>query len=337
MQTIVQDMPNGEYHAHPAIGSSGLKLLKRSPLHYWSAYLDPDRERREATPAMIRGTAWHAAIFEPEKFAAEFAAKPDIGPTSTLAKLLGFLLDDPESFDATHVCIPDGIGKTTKEGKALLADLASEGKVGVEAENWEWLQENRANLVGRTLLPADTLSDVQCMADAARAHPAVRVMFSQPHCCEASLFWTDMATGVACKIRPDFHIEPGKSDLFQNGLIVDGKSLEDASPEGFGRAAWNWEMHFQAAFYTDGFMAAYGTSSPPAFMWLAQEVEHPYANRVYTCGPDLIEYGRKEYRRLLALLAKCQQSGQWPGYPTTVQTLELPVWAAKVVTEAVSA
>ena len=93
-------------------------------------------------------------------------------------------------------------------------------------------------------------------------------------------------------------------------------------------------MHFQAAFYTDGFMEVYGTSEPPTFMWLAQEADAPYANRVYTCGPDLIEYGRKAYRRLLALLADCQRTNCWPGYPTTVQPLELPAWAAKVVSEA---
>ena len=334
MSKISPDLSNSDYHRHPAIGSSGLKLLNRSPLHYWAAYLDPDRERRDPTPAMLRGTAWHAAVFEPEKFAAEFAAKPDISAASTLYKLLGTLLADPAAFDATHVCIPDGIGKTTKEGKALLADLASEGKIGVEAEHWAWLQANRASLIGRTLLPADTLEDVRKMAAAVRTHPAVRVLFSQPHRCETSMFWDGPETGVACKIRPDFHIEPGASDLFPDGLIVDGKTCEDASAEGFARNAWNWEMHFQAAFYTDGFMEVYGTDEPPAFMWLAQEADAPYANRVYTCGPDLIEYGRKAYRRLLALLADCQRTNCWPGYPTTVLPLELPAWAAKVVSEA---
>lgn len=92
------DMPNETYHADPAIGSSGLKLVAQSPLHYWAAYLDPQRERREPTPAMKIGTAWHAAVFEPAKFAAEY------------------------------IEIPEGLDRRTKEGKALWEEIAASGR-----------------------------------------------------------------------------------------------------------------------------------------------------------------------------------------------------------------
>lgn len=334
MATILHNLANGDYHASSAVGSSGLKLLKRSPLHYWSAYLDPERPPQDPSPAMLRGTAWHAAVFEPEKFAAEFAASPGLSGASTLGKLFDTLMADPAAFDRVHVCIPAGLGKASKEGRALHADLASEGKVGVDEDHWNWLQDNRAALVGRSLLPAATLDDVVRMAAASRAHPAVRVLFSQPRTCrETSLFWTDPLTGVACKIRPDFHVEPPNS-LFPHGAIVDGKSCQDASPQAFARDVWDLEMHIQAAFYSDGFMEVYDTAEPPAFMWLAQEAQRPYANRLYTCGADLIEHGRREYRSLLKLLARCQSTDEWPGYSTAVQSLELPAWAAKAVADA---
>lgn len=32
-------------------------------------------------------------------------------------------------------------------------------------------------------------------------------------------------------------------------------------------------------------------------------------------------------------VSRCRETGQWPGYPQTVQSLELPTWAAKIVSD----
>lgn len=283
MPTIMSGLSNAEYHQHPAFGSSGLKLIQRSPLHYWAAYRDPARKRREPTPLMRIGTAWHAAIFEPGKFASEY------------------------------VEVPEGIDKRTKEGKALFAEIEASG---------------------REPLNAATMADIKAMAAAAGAHPASRVLFQQ--CkggAEWSFFWDDADTGLPCKSRPDYHVGP--NDLFPYGLIVDGKSIDDASPEAFARSAWNMGHALQAAFYADGYQQVYGTSKPPAFIWLVQERDAPYATAYYSATADLLEYGRREYRKALAIAAQCEVSGRWPGYPTEVAPLELPAWAAKVVQEGV--
>jgi exodeoxyribonuclease VIII len=67
---------NEEYHSGPGLSSSGLKLIDRSPLHYWARYLDPHREASEPTPALILGTAIHTAILEPDRFGEEYAIAP---------------------------------------------------------------------------------------------------------------------------------------------------------------------------------------------------------------------------------------------------------------------
>ena len=39
MATMYEDMPNEEYHATEwAISSSGLRLLSKSPRHFWAQY-----------------------------------------------------------------------------------------------------------------------------------------------------------------------------------------------------------------------------------------------------------------------------------------------------------
>lgn len=337
LQGLFPDMPNAEYHGgHPHIGSSGFKLLERSPAHYWSANVDPNRERRDPSRIMVMGSAWHAAIFEPQLFAAAYAAKPDISAASTVAKLLDEALPDLEAFRAKYVGIPDAISKTSKEGKALLAELQADGKVGIEESKLAEVLELAPPLVGKTLLNADDLSDVQAMARAAAAHPITQVIMAQADGMgEASFFWVDAETGAPCRVRPDYAVPPCK--LFPNGLIIDGKSNDDSGPEGFARNVWNSQMYYQAAFYSDGMQRLWGTAEPPSFMWLSQERDRPYATAYYAASADLVAYGRKRYRRLLRVFAECLRSGQWPGYPQTVQTLELPAWAAKAVEVEVAA
>lgn len=58
-----------EYHNDPAIGSSGIKEIIKSPLRYWAnSPLNPDRPKNEKTPSESLGTAYHTLILEPEKW-----------------------------------------------------------------------------------------------------------------------------------------------------------------------------------------------------------------------------------------------------------------------------
>lgn len=337
LQGLFFDMPNAVYHGgNPHIGSSGFKLLERSPAHYWAAYLDPERERKEPSRVMVMGTAWHTGVFEPELFDESYAAKPDISPASTVAKLLDEALADMAAFAAKYVGIPDGISKTSKEGKAMLAELAAVGKIGIEESKLAEVIELAPALDGKVLLSADDLAAVRAMAKAAHAHPITKVIIDQPDGVgEASFFWVDEETGAPCRIRPDYSVPPCK--LFPNGLIIDGKSNDDSSPEGFARNCWNSHMYYQAAFYGDGMQRLWRTPEPPAFMWLSQERDQPYATAYYAASADLVAYGRKKYRRLLRVFADCLHTGKWPGYPANVQSLELPNWAAKIVSDEVAA
>jgi len=285
-QGLFLDMPNADYHGnHPHIGSSGFKLLERSPAHYWAANIDPDRERKEPTALMKIGTAWHSAVFE------------------------------PDDFERIYIQVPEGLDRRTKEGKALWAELEASGKEPLSADGW---------------------AQIKAMAAAAHAHPVTKVIMDQPGGVgEASFFWVDEETGAPCRVRPDYAVEPCK--LFPNGLIIDGKSSDDSSPEAFARNCWNSQMYYQAAFYSDGMQRCWRTPEPPAFMWLSQERDAPYATAYYAASADLVSYGRKKYRHLLRVFARCLDTGQWPGYPQTVQSLELPTWAAKIVQDEVAA
>lgn len=89
------DLSNADYHSGEGISKSGLDLIHRSPLHYWSRYLDPEREEEEPSKALRLGSAIHGAALEPEKFGEEFAVAPkcDRRTKAGKASYADFVLD----------------------------------------------------------------------------------------------------------------------------------------------------------------------------------------------------------------------------------------------------
>jgi exodeoxyribonuclease VIII len=85
---------NADYHADPAISASQLKEISRSPYHYWSRYLDPDRVAMVPTAAMRLGSLAHCAVLEPDELSNRYQLAPD---------------------------------RRTKEGKAAVIEMAAAG------------------------------------------------------------------------------------------------------------------------------------------------------------------------------------------------------------------
>lgn len=73
---VHQGMSNAAYHALPALGSSGLKALAKSPAHYFGLYRDDTRPGREQTASMKLGTLAHCALLEPFELDARYVIKP---------------------------------------------------------------------------------------------------------------------------------------------------------------------------------------------------------------------------------------------------------------------
>lgn len=85
---IYYNMSSEDYHADPALSSSGLKKLLKNPMEYWdSSPLNPDREQID-TIALKNGRAFHTMLLEPEKFNNEFEIKPNV-KTTTVKGMIG--------------------------------------------------------------------------------------------------------------------------------------------------------------------------------------------------------------------------------------------------------
>jgi exodeoxyribonuclease VIII len=221
-------------------------------------------------------------------------------PALVFGRAIHTAILEPHLFAAEYAVAPD-VDRRTKAGKEAYAEFMLE-------------------CGDKTILTADQYARAEAIQAAVYAHPAAAALIEGNGLNEASVFWSDTASGVLCKCRPD--------RLRDDHIVVDVKTTQNASPEAFMRDAYNYRYHVQAAYYMDGVAAATG-HRPPAFVFLAVESEPPHLVACYMAGDDMVALGEQEYRLNLDLYAECMRSGVWGGYGERVQPLGLPAWAIK--------
>ena len=215
--THLPGLTNEAYHELKALSPSRIKVIKRSPLHYFDQFLAEDREKSEPTPAMLKGTALHTAVLEPELWDATVVIEPDDAPRRPTEKQL---------------LQPARTG--TKAYDAWLEACARR----------DWWAEFDERCAGKALLSVKVADQVRRMADEVRSHPAARFLLELPGRREASYTWKDPATKLECKTRPDWHSEDRR-------IVVDVKTTADASREQFAKSISNFDYHVQAAWNRD--------------------------------------------------------------------------------------
>ena len=78
-----------------------------------------------------------------------------------------------------------------------------------------------ANAAGKTVITCDDAEVVMAMGRSVMRHPGAAMLLGLPGKAETTHIWTDVATGLQCKCRPDWLTDDGR-------LLVDLKTTEDA-------------------------------------------------------------------------------------------------------------
>jgi hypothetical protein len=235
------------------------------------------------------------------------APRKEPSASMVLGSLTHTLFLEPENFGSEYMIAPE-CDRRTKEGKAVYSAFQDAAE-------------------GLTIITADQLQTAQAMANAMCGH-IIHEAMTGGHA-EASILYSASVGGVgmACRIRPDYHIPP--CDTWPSGLIIDVKTTDDARAEAFARTCVNFGYDLSAAMYCDGFQQHYGTTElePPLFLLLVVERDAPHAVACYECSPEMLDKGNEKYHKALELLTICKLSGEWPAYDKGIQLLNLPKWA----------
>lgn len=214
--------------------------------------------------------------------------KPTRKPTEAMlmGSALHTLVLEPHKFDQEYAVSPE-FDKRTKLGKE---------------EFLVWQHENE----GKIHISKDDYISCQRMQDAIQKHPVARTLLDGTGKAETSIFWMQPSlASLPCRCRPDY--------ITPSGAIVDLKSSLTASKTGFMWKAYDMRYHVQAAFYRQGFRAAFG-EYPEDFLFVAVEKTAPYMVSVQRATKEFIEEGTEEMVENLRGIASCRVSGIWPGY-----------------------
>jgi hypothetical protein len=211
-------------------------------------------------------------------------------------------LEGREVFDRQFAVAPR-VDRRTKAGK----------------EDWQAWADAHAS---HTILTAEQSERVEAMHAGLQRHEGARRYLGADGDAEVSIYWTDEATGVACRCRPDKIVPiPGTDEV----VLVDLKTTRDGlDDETISRTLARYRYHVQAAWYVDGARAA--GLAVRAFALVFIEKSRPHGARVVTMCEDSITCGRVLYRENLETYAECLASGQWPGYSTATETVSIPSW-----------
>ena len=274
MITIEKDT-NEVYHSKTEyIGSTSLKKIKQSPLHFRDC-------KFKKTDALDFGTAAHAFVLEPDLFHSEYH------------------IFDEDNRPEPEKTFASKLNKAWKEG--IYKDHANV----ISSEDYQKLIEMKKYLFSNFYAKYLLTKGVNELSH-----------------------YIDVFEDVGCKFRPDsLHVK--------KRIVVDYKTVADASLEGCMKYIANYDGHIQAAYYTDLFEHCYPSTKPAQFYWVFQEKTKPYGVNILKASSQLLDCGRYEYDLLLQEYRHMKETGEFCGYEVFADNdfgiieVNLPAWKIK--------
>ena len=237
-------MDDKTYRAHPAFGSTDIKVALNEGPHVTHFRRGNQAERKE-TPAMRMGTLIHCAILEPEEMSARYAEpyQPHPAALSSVSELKAALTDD-------------GMKGLSKLKKGELEQAIRERLPGVILATDHKAHYER-QCEGKTILTDDERDEAHAWIQAvSEAFPDAAQWRT-----EVPLIAEGIAP-VALKAKLDGLDE-------ENGIVWDVKTTtarNTQTPEGWAKVVESYGYHMQAAQYAR--IAAANGIKVKAFGWL---------------------------------------------------------------------
>lgn len=238
----------------------------------------------------------------PEHFFAKYIL--DSEPVKqTQAMLLGSLVHSliltPDEFDKEYFVMPDLDLRTKidKERKAQLVS-ANPGKIPVEQEMYD---------------------KARAMFDSASKNPQITELIG-PAQKELSYFWECPFSGLNFRAKIDALGPMGMVEL---------KTAQDASLEGFQRQVFNMNYDLSLVHYQKGIHAYRGFGGLIPAYFVVIESEAPYVTQVYKASDVLMELGHDKWLEAVSKLETGVKQKEWPGYYAKDEVIEIfpPAWA----------
>ena len=246
------------------------------------------------------------------EYHARYIAKtepPKESPAMAFGTLVHLLVLEPELAESR---IADPFPDVAPDGKKWLRRKGSDHE--------KWWQEELDKREGMLQCDAEDLQRARDCVAAIKDNEKAAAFFARKGKPEYSIFWTDAASGLACKCRVDW----------MSSVAVDLKTTRDATPAEYAKQLVQLGYARKKAHYEAGLRALFGDKAPP-FIHIAVESVAPHRVANYELDDrdkEGYSLGEGQRRTLLHWIAKCMESGDWrEPWERKPITLQLPSWA----------
>jgi exodeoxyribonuclease VIII len=241
--------------------------------------------------ALLQSPAHYQAWLKQNQIEINYTEYPKRYQAFKIGTLIHCAILEPLELSNRYSALLEKFDLRTKIGKQGLADFTDKAE-------------------GKIIITLDELHMANAIQQAIKAHDIASILLDCGHA-EISIF--SELDGVPCRCRPDY---------WNNRVIIDVKSTEDASDNVFPYSIQKYHYYRQAAFYID--VCASAGIEIENFLFLAVEKKEPYGIGIFELDADSLDYGRQEYKKCLALYKHCVEANNWPGYPEKITSVRLP-------------
>ena len=183
----------------------------------------------------------------------------------------------------------------------------------------------KADNPGKQLIRDADWPKIAMMRDAVWAHPKAREVLSSEGFTELSYLWKDASTDLVCKAR----VDKLGSTLDDWPCVVDFKTFGEKggrlTQHAVEAVICDRQYHIQAAHYLRGLEAL--APCQRRYFLLLVEKDPPFCCRMVELDFAALELGKRQVRRWLSELKRCQDSGEWPGWSTGFDPMGVPTYA----------
>ncbi len=197
-------------------------------------------------------------------------------------------------FEANYMCGPEGKNRTHAPFKKLAADNPD-----------------------KRVLPYAEYKLLEAIYNSIKQQPIGKYFLDLQGESEVSCYWKDPDLGQLLKCRPDKIIKSQK-------IVVDIKTTAVLGKHKFIRHAADLNYHRSAALTKLGLNVL--TGHDYEYIFLVIEMKPPFNVAAYSFDEEAIALGNSEIDRAIQIFKECQESDNWPGYPSKIQTISMPKW-----------
>lgn len=197
--------------------------------------------------------------------------------------------------------------------------------------NKEWKAEQYKMNEGKKVLTAENMEDLKGMLNSCEAKHIQSVLKGEV-IKQLSAYWIDEESGLLCKTRPDIVIKRKEGGI----ILVDIKTANDSSPNGFAKQFSNLNYGIQAATQIDGIETAMN-DEVLYYIYLVVEKTAPYNASLFTLPFEDIEKHQAIYKDLLMKVKRAKENPKYIemgyaedcGNKSGIMELEVPSWNYK--------